>query len=157
MIKTCTTNDAFLSSSTLEGGSWEEETGASSQGNFHRLRLPPSARTLPWETERREREGKKGKEHRRRRRLEDTKREMLIHGRRVSSSFVSYLDDPLTILLFCTASILSWILSFAEAQRRIKEKSAHVQLAYLHFRWIVCLRKLVYSGADPPLSLSLSL
>lgn len=121
------------------------------------LRLPPSARTLPWETERREREGKKGKEHRRRRRLEDTKREMLIHGRRVSSSFVSYLDDPLTILLFCTASILSWILSFAEAQRRIKEKSAHVQLAYLHFRWIVCLRKLVYSGADPPLSLSLSL
>lgn len=95
---------------------------------------PPSARTLPWETERREREGKKGKEHRRRRRLEDTKREMLIHGRRVSSSFVSYLDDPLTILLFCTASILSWILSFAEAQRRIKEKSAHVQLAYLHFR-----------------------
>lgn len=103
---------------------------------------PPSARTLRnilgkegEERERkRERRKKKEKKHRRRRRLEDTKREMLIHGRRVSSSFVSYLNDPLAILLFCTASILSWILSFAGAQRRIKEKSAHVQLAYLHFR-----------------------
>lgn len=92
VIKTCTTNDAFLSSSTLEGVF--KETSQT---------RPPSARTLRnilgkrGEERKRERGRKKGKEHRRRRRLEDTKREMLIHGRRVSSSFVSYLNDPLTI------------------------------------------------------------
>lgn len=97
VIKTCTTNDAFLSSSTLEGGSRVRVFKETSQTR------PPSARTLRnilgkrGEERKRERGRKKGKEHRRRRRLEDTKREMLIHGRCVSSSFVSYLNDPLTI------------------------------------------------------------
>lgn len=137
----------LLPSTLLEGGSWEEETSASFQGNFSSSTLGANASKYPWEAERKRGGGeKKGKEDRRRRRLEDTKREMLIHGRRVSSSFVSYLNDPLTILLFCTGSILFWIHSGAHG--RIKEKSARVQLAYLHFRWIVCLRKLVYSGAD---------
>lgn len=94
VIKTCTTNDAFLSSSTLEGGS---------RVRVFKETSPPSARILRnilgkrGKERKRERGRKKGKEHRRRRRLEDTKREMLIHGRRVSSSFVSYLNDPLTI------------------------------------------------------------
>lgn len=130
----------FLLPSTLEGGSWEEETSASFQGNFSSSTLAANASKYPWE---RKRGGGKGKEDRRRRRLEDTKREMLIHGRRVSSSFVSYLNDPLTILLFWGASYSGYTPGLTDELKRNLRASSW--LTYITI-WIV--RKLVYSGED---------
>lgn len=43
---------------------------------------------------------------------------MLIHGRRVSSSFVSYLNDPLTILLFWGASYSGYTPGLTDELKR---------------------------------------